>query len=46
MWMGERMAFLESISSPAAVGFAPTEIESAATVFLRAIYLADDPQLP
>lgn len=46
MWMGERMAFLESISSPAAVGFAPTEIEGAATVFLRAIYLADDPQLP
>jgi AcrR family transcriptional regulator len=46
MWMGERMAFLESINSPAAVGFGRREIEAAAEVFLRTIYLSDDPQLP
>lgn len=46
MWMGERMAFLHSIGSPDAVGFGRREIEAAATVFLRAIYLDDDPQLP
>jgi AcrR family transcriptional regulator len=46
MWMGERMAFLSSIGSPGGVGFGYQEIEAAATVFLRTIYLSDDPQLP
>jgi AcrR family transcriptional regulator len=46
MWMGERMAFLSCIGSPDAVGFERREIEAAATVFLRTIYLSDDPQLP
>lgn len=46
MWMGERMAFLNSIDSPSGVGFGQREIEAAATVWLRTIYLSDDPQLP
>lgn len=46
MWMGERMAFLTSIDSPSGVGFGRREIEAAAIVWLRTIYLSDDPQLP
>lgn len=46
MWMGERMAFLYTIDSPAAVSFGDSEVAAAATVFLRTIYLSDDPQLP
>jgi len=46
MWMGERMAFLNSSNSPSGVGFGLREIEAAATVFLRTIYLSDDPKVP
>lgn len=46
LWMGERMLFFDVAHAPARVPIDDEAIAASADVFLRAVYLDDDPPLP